>query len=411
MREINEHLNKGHRILWAGNTYEARRHVGERESRTTPKNCEWPNQNDENGDPILYTLENEAKGPYNIDGFKFYYPREGTWNRHSEFEESRRRGAFWVCKSDPFILDFDAASLADIEFYIESRFDRHNYRTSIPLLKAMQKKKLQEREEEKPIRSRVMKELEKGRKVGEANESKEALEQEIEESIQWWKTKNHQHQPLPTQEPKAGKIVRTLTEEIQRRRRLGRAKEKPETQKWVEQILKAEPDTILITLKSPTKAVSLKPASKIKTCPFLHETHWEKGNDNPAKRVEWTLADNQTDTGKIFEGENWAQWPKHIRKNKALTDQEIEESAKTIRERLGKRGESRRKPPLRPDLQPQGKHPLHLLPRTRPALLQPKQRTGMGMRGNRTGNHRENSKKRGTTRYYRLRLGGKAGPG
>lgn len=85
------------------------------------------------------------------------------------------------------IIDVDTISFADISWYLESRLDRPDYATMLPLLARLWKWKRKEHEEETPFVMLL---------ASKAGLGWPDAEKRIRDVIHWWKTKNRIHRAI-----------------------------------------------------------------------------------------------------------------------------------------------------------------------------------------------------------------------
>jgi hypothetical protein len=151
----------------------------------------------------LHVLEKKVPN----EGFKFYYENDRGWG-----ERSRIRVSYTVYKRDDFIINIDNVTISDINYYLYSRTNRHNYIHMVPLLKAALKIKQKELEEEAPFRQLLIGEIAKAH-----NTSIASAERSIDALIHWWKFKVREHRALTSDDAKA---LRMIVSEYGRRRTL-----------------------------------------------------------------------------------------------------------------------------------------------------------------------------------------------
>ena len=118
LEALNAKLEVGKRVVFGGTEYTSYRHEDrkERYSRTHPPFVGWPPRH------VVYSITNKSSSCK----FCFKFARDGV----------KAPATFHFYPSDLFVLNFDAADEADIEFYLGDRCNRHNYLDSFPLLKA-----------------------------------------------------------------------------------------------------------------------------------------------------------------------------------------------------------------------------------------------------------------------------------
>lgn len=86
-------------------------------------------------------------------------------------------------EKDDFIINYDALTLEDIDYYLENRIDRPNYLKMMPVLRGLKDKLLEEQEDENNF-ARFLKDTMEMETPDFKNHDVEGL---IKECIQWWK--------------------------------------------------------------------------------------------------------------------------------------------------------------------------------------------------------------------------------
>jgi hypothetical protein len=119
------------------------------------------------------------------------YSGWGDWRGHTR----KNNLSFIIKPYDRFILNYEGIKLEDVEFYIESRVDRHNYSEMLPLLYLIKRKKLEELADEKEFVKLMQGQIPK------------ATEQDIWDAIEWWKMKVIEKRPLTKDDAKAFRMI------------------------------------------------------------------------------------------------------------------------------------------------------------------------------------------------------------
>ena len=129
-------------------------------------------------------------------------PTSSGWNRYDEKERSNRT-RFKIEKDDSFVINYDQISIEDIDFYLESRVDRHNYLEMMPILKKLKAFLIQEAKNEQPF-IRLVRDM-------AIPKMKKLTEQEIEErvvdSVGWWKFKNKWKRAVSSDDSRALRMI------------------------------------------------------------------------------------------------------------------------------------------------------------------------------------------------------------
>lgn len=118
----------------------------------------------ENNFTIMYMPDAEATSGWN------------SWETH----DRKRKTRFKIFPDDNFVLNYDQIDLEDINFYLQSRIDRENYLSMMPVLKKLKKHLLEELKNEEYFTEFVI-----GR-----NQNLENVKTKVIDAISWWKFKN-----------------------------------------------------------------------------------------------------------------------------------------------------------------------------------------------------------------------------
>ena len=109
-----------------------------------------------------------------------------NWDYWDEGHEREKKLSFKVYKEDKFLLNYDAISLEDANFYLNSRLNRREYLTMMPLLYAVKTLRVKELEQESHFIDMTI-----GEVIREyPNKPQNELRKIIEKNIEWWKLKN-----------------------------------------------------------------------------------------------------------------------------------------------------------------------------------------------------------------------------
>jgi hypothetical protein len=189
LQSVNAELDVGHRIVgefWHGSweKYGTKRS----EDRVTPIHAGLPKNN------TIYTVESKDHSNYIIKFKNSYHKNRASYRLHP---------------SDDFFIDIDVAEIDDMNFYINSRVNRHHYMDMIPLMRSAIKAKEEEIEQEKDFRSLLIGQILKQFKVDLSK-----AQDKVDELIRWWKIKNKTRRALLSDDSKA---LRMITSEFKRR--------------------------------------------------------------------------------------------------------------------------------------------------------------------------------------------------
>lgn len=126
-----------------------------------------------------------------------------------------QRASCLIYPGDKFVLPFDLASEADLDYYLTSRADRRDYLEMVPVLRAALKAKQDEREAETGFR-----ELLAGVILASHPDADPAeVERDIPGLVTWWKTSNRFARPLVGNPEQENRAVEAITREWGLRRR------------------------------------------------------------------------------------------------------------------------------------------------------------------------------------------------
>ena len=131
----------------------------------------------------------------------------GGWGKYWETGERKKRIRFTIHKSDIQVLNYDQIDLDDIDFYLTSRVDRHNYLSMMPILIRIKEQRLKELELEKSFVKMVTDRNSK-------DKDPIVVEKIVWELVEWWKYKNTWKRPIDSDDAKA---LRMIESELKRR--------------------------------------------------------------------------------------------------------------------------------------------------------------------------------------------------
>ena len=249
LKEVNGAMTVGCRIVGAFNTYGIDLYPREsyERGRITPATADRPDS------LTLHTIEDTADD----NGFVIRYQRTDTiYDKYGRRKTPTVRARCVLYKDDRFIINFDAVTVEDLEYYINSRRQRSNYVKMIPLLQCCLELKKAEVAEEAPF-----KELLIGKVFEEYGLDRIASSAIIDETISWWKFKNLEHRALNKSDTLAYSMIMA---EIGIRLRKGSERADFLNPATVGQILKAitndgEREPLLVGHKDGNKFVALFP--------------------------------------------------------------------------------------------------------------------------------------------------------
>lgn len=320
LREVNSGIDVGHRVIGAFGSYRAgvRGHMdgGHRYGvRVYPANAETPSQDE------LHTITRMEKDAHESDKYYFTYDRGEIWDQYDGFRQSLTRASCFVHRDDTWVLDFDAAEVADIEYYKHSRKGKKEYQDMVPILDLALKMKAAEEIEEKPFRQLLAGQLSQHYSIG-----LEKAIAAVPELVRWWKFKNRTHRALVSNDVKALNMI-VAEFGIRERREAERAILALRHENVVAEV-KRHADPVLVAHKSKNKYVALIPHNDENI--WVREQTWTLNRTTGAiymnDEKEWKLVDKRHERWEIvYKIDRWDTWAIGLRPSSVLTDPEIEE--------------------------------------------------------------------------------------
>ena len=124
------------------------------------------------------------------------------WNDYGEHER-KNRISWKIYQDDKFVMNYDRIELADIEFYIHSRFDRKEYLYMLPMLFEMKKQMLDEQKQEQAFIDFL---------VGRAQVNNPKIDEDkcrefVNGCINWWKNKVIMKRPITKNDTLAMRMI------------------------------------------------------------------------------------------------------------------------------------------------------------------------------------------------------------
>lgn len=219
MKGINEKIDEGSRIVITGKgVREARRfdeRFAEREDHRSGRELTYHLPSlPEAG---LYTVYKKKKRPEDKFGFRNpnwgpdvrellcirYNPGDevrNMWDRWDDGHERKSNISYNILKDDDFILNFDEATIEDMEYYLNSRIDRRHYVTMMPILWELHQQKIKEAEKEQDFLLMIVSPF-------LSRYNKDKLMAAANEEMVWWKTKNKWKRALTKDDAKAFRMI------------------------------------------------------------------------------------------------------------------------------------------------------------------------------------------------------------
>ena len=296
-RAINDRLDSGKRVIFGGTGYQRRRYEDDSHRRTGRKHAPWPDH------LRIYTLTQPADATKD-DGFIFSY----TWK--DGFAETRRNGTFRIYKHDDFVLNFDDASLEDMEHYYGDRHARQNYLATIPLLRAAIRLKREEIERERPFIELLRRQV-----VEQQRLSEQEAEHYLKEVVPWWKQRTRHSVSLSEKENAA---YRQILNEIALRRRIDRNTAGRDT---VEKIQQHSRDWVVIAKQTGGTLVCAR--RRPDSSGYVRLETWDAKGEKLLKEQDLYFLTPDCLRWRILAAQpEWEQWPKDGRSERFLTPEE-----------------------------------------------------------------------------------------
>ncbi len=123
------------------------------------------------------------------------------WDSYDRGHERKNSVSYIISNEhDRFLINFDEVTTKDIDFYLDSRIDRHEYVWMMPMLWEVRNHKLKEEKEEHDFLLMAIAPLSK-------QAPQEELLEAAKESMRWWKIKNKWKRGLKTDDAKAFRMI------------------------------------------------------------------------------------------------------------------------------------------------------------------------------------------------------------
>ena len=123
------------------------------------------------------------------------------WDRWDRGHKRKNNISYAIMpEADDFLINFDAVTSKDVDFYLDSRMDRRNYLSMMPLLWNVREQKRKEEEEE----AHFIQMLIAPHVMVHGEEKVTAM---AKEQMQWWKLKNKWKRGLKADDAKAFRMI------------------------------------------------------------------------------------------------------------------------------------------------------------------------------------------------------------
>jgi len=125
-----------------------------------------------------------------------FNPKDEIRNRRTgEYTERKQSVTFDLTAQDTYWINYEKIQLADVEYYLTDRVNRHHYLEMMPVLHGIKQARLAELENEKAFVRFIQGRL--------PNQTEPA----VWEAIRWWKTKVIEKRPLIREDAKAVRMI------------------------------------------------------------------------------------------------------------------------------------------------------------------------------------------------------------
>ena len=334
---INEKIAVGHRIIGLFDYRSGIRGGQYQDSRIWPTNAKAPSNAE------LHTIEEQDGDKYifrykrNEDIFK-----KDSWG-YTRYEPATNRARCWVAKDDNFILNFDVATVEELNYYLNHRQSRKDYRDMIPILEAAIELKTKEVAEEEPFRKLLIGQIASIYKI-----SYEDAEESVNELVPWWKFKNRTHRALLSDDVTAMSMI--LKEHGLRKEQ---AKIREQQQKaWAsitDAICDGQPNVVAIYHQRDNRYVAYLSANEQNI--WLHEQIWilekRKNSMRLEETKEWKLLDKRNLRWELlYSTESWKDWRTDVNPKTTLSDPELARLESLLLENLHRLNKGNRVLPL-----------------------------------------------------------------
>lgn len=337
LRDMNSRLDVGHRIIGVFDNYDygLPRRKQHEHGRIIPRSACYPGNNE------LHTIEEKDR-----DGdFIIRYERDEEIYVRSRFwsNESRKPKVRASCRLEPTdkcFIAFDVATVEDIEFYLNSRIDRHNYIALVPLLHKCLELKEQEQKTEAPFKKMLVGLIAKKFEVEIAK-----VEKEIDEYISFYKFQFKTHRALTKNDTNAVNMIMAdygARLKQSRVRAIVRLSFIPLMQKIHSQLRipidgVVDDRVMYIGHKKDNLFVSYEAMNDENV--FVCEKTWKRRGKGVElqKTRPWVIVDKRFERWlSLHNNERWESWVLNPRLTSVFTDMEREEARKQVFEKLNK---------------------------------------------------------------------------
>lgn len=314
-QDLMARLSPGMRIIGAWNASGLRGYQSERDynsnSRITPNGAEYPPDR-----PLVVA----AAGA----GFKATYERtqqywfENEWGR-SELRAPKTGASIKISRGDGWVIPIDLITAEEIDYYVNARSQRGEYRNLIPLLLKARDILRDEAEQEAPFRAAIAQAI----VAADGTDYDEAVAA-ADDLVRWWKFGNKWHRPLVSDDAEfLAKATRRILAEHKARRRAGAT-----TEGAVDRLRTEHPGAVAIYRRHSGQHVVYVPETRrydgTPTDVFVAQH-----DGKTEKRWATLRASALSRMTEVWAADEWAAWQRDPARH--LTDDEIDQVVATLR--------------------------------------------------------------------------------
>lgn len=318
-RELNGKLTVGNRIIatfgYHSGNY-CRRHP---ERAEMPDSLTLYNLSHVTSDTVSILYAQARKGYYKSrHNFTTGKHLDGGWRAPS------KRATCHISRRSPHYLNFDAASVEDMEYFLTDRLSRHSYTAMFPVLKTAIRLKKAEEVAEQPFRLLLT-----GQMMAKFNLSREAATDAGDELVTWWKYKTKEHRAIAKD---SGKALSMILREYRVRQVRDAARRKMNHAPVVAALLAARPNALYVGHREGKEYVSFSPHNADDV--FVREETWRVVDAETVtceSERAWVGIDARvTRWLELYATPRYHAWNKKLNVRKYLTDDEKTQGVRTV---------------------------------------------------------------------------------
>lgn len=201
-KEINSNVGRGSRIILSPDHsckwYSGYYNTGEGFFKYYSDDYSMPDK-PSNG---LYIVEEVVAEKDKKESCIRYMPTSETYSWTFGASERKNRVTWVIDLEKSWYLNYDRISLEDIDFYLNSRLERANYLSVLPLLREIKKHLIEETKKEDQFKLML-----EGMAIRKGIVISDYFKQEIQEAIDWFKYKNIWKRPITQDDAKATRMI------------------------------------------------------------------------------------------------------------------------------------------------------------------------------------------------------------